>query len=53
MRHPLHGMGKIVSLEPGARRTQVRVLFQDGDTRSMILEFAPLERVDFYEYDEG
>ena len=53
VRHPLHGMGKIVSLEPGARRTQVRVLFQDGDTRSMILEFAPLERVDFYEYDEG
>ncbi len=49
VRHPRHGLGKIVSLCRGARRTHVDVYFEDGATRTWVLEFAQLERVDYYD----
>ena len=49
VRHPRYGLGKLTSLERGARRTHVRVLFENGKEQSWVLEFAELERVD---YDE-
>ncbi len=51
VRHPLHGIGQIMGLQRGHRRTHVDVLFKDGSRRGWILEFAPLERVDFYDMD--
>ena len=47
VRHPDCGLGQILSLERGARRTHVKVQFEDGVQRSWVLEFAKLERVDF------
>jgi len=49
VRHPLHGLGQVVSMNRGARRTHVEVQFQQGQTRSWVLEFAQLERVEFDE----
>ncbi|MGB2985021.1 MAG: UvrD-helicase domain-containing protein [Phycisphaerae bacterium] len=49
VRHPAYGLGQIISMHRGARRTQVEVQFQDGPRRSWVLEFAKLERVDFDE----
>ncbi len=45
--HPLHGLGQILSIHRGARRTHVDVQFKDGEKRSWVLEFADLKRVDF------
>ncbi len=47
VRHPLHGLGQILSLHRGPRRTHVDVAFKDGSNRSWVLEFAKLERVDY------
>ena len=47
VRHPEHGLGRIMSIQRGARRTHVKVQFQDGVGRSWVLEFADLTRVDF------
>jgi DNA helicase-2/ATP-dependent DNA helicase PcrA len=50
VRHEVRGLGQIVSLERGARRTHVKVRFRDGSEQSWVLEFARLTRVD---YDEA
>jgi len=47
VRHPLHGLGQVMSLHRGARRTHVDVEFKSGSRKSWVLEFAQLERVDF------
>ena len=49
VRHPVHGLGRIMSMHRGAKRTHVDVLFTDGLRRSWVLEFAKLTRVDFDE----
>ncbi|MFQ5413271.1 MAG: hypothetical protein ACE5E6_02315, partial [Phycisphaerae bacterium] len=49
VRHPLHGLGRIVSFHRGPRRTHVNVEFQAGPSLAWVLEFADLERV---AYDE-
>ncbi len=51
VRHPVCGLGRIMSLQRGARRTHVEVLFQDGARKSWVLEFADLTRVDFDEIE--
>jgi hypothetical protein len=40
-------LGQVLSLERRAKRTHVRVRFEDGATRAWALEFADLVRVDF------
>ena len=47
VRHPRYGLGQVLSLERGTRRTHVKVQFEDGTERSWVLEYAELERVDF------
>jgi len=49
VRHPVYGIGQILTLFRGARRTHVDVQFQRGQRMQWVLEFAELERVD---YDE-
>jgi DNA helicase-2/ATP-dependent DNA helicase PcrA len=49
VRHPQLGIGQVLKLERGARRTHVDVQFRDGMRRVWVLEFADLTRV---EYDE-
>ncbi len=49
VRHPEHGLGQVLSIHRGPRRTHVDVQFQSGGQRSWVLEFADLTRVD---YDE-
>lgn len=50
VRHPGHGVGKILSIHRGLRRTHVDVQFQSGPRCSWVLEFADLKRVDFDDY---
>jgi len=47
VRHPVRGLGRVVSLQRGAKRTHIGVEFQDGVSQSWVLEFAQLERVEF------
>ncbi|MFQ5590927.1 MAG: ATP-dependent helicase, partial [Phycisphaerae bacterium] len=47
VRHPLRGLGRVLSFHRGARRTHVSVEFKDGSRQSWVLEFAQLERVDY------
>ncbi len=47
VRHPIRGLGQIMSIHRGAKRTHVNVIFRDGSDQSWVLEFAQLERVDF------
>ncbi len=49
VRHPVHGLGQVLSIHRGANRTHVDVQFQAGGRKSWVLEFADLTRVD---YDE-
>ncbi|MCH8966853.1 MAG: UvrD-helicase domain-containing protein [Planctomycetes bacterium] len=51
VRHPLHGLGRVMSLLRGPKRTHVDVQFQNGPRLSWVLEFAELTRVDFDELD--
>ncbi len=51
VRHPTHGLGRIMSMHRGVRRTHVDVKFKGGPSRSWVLEFAQLERVDFDEIE--
>ncbi|MCH7808894.1 MAG: hypothetical protein IIB60_06685, partial [Planctomycetes bacterium] len=51
VRHPLHGLGRVMSLLRGPKRTHVDVQFQNGPRLSWVLEFAELTRVDFDEVD--
>ncbi len=48
---PRYGLGQVVSLYRSASQTNVVVQFKDGARRTMILEFAPLQRVDPYDVD--
>jgi DNA helicase-2/ATP-dependent DNA helicase PcrA len=47
VRHPQHGLGLIMSIHRGTRRTHVDVQFEGGPRCSWVLEFADLERVGF------
>ena len=47
VRHPQQGLGQILSIHRGARRTHVEVRFENGSQRSWVVEFADLQRVDF------
>ncbi len=47
VKHPQYGLGQLISLHRGTRRTHVDVQFKDGSRRSWILEFASLQRVEF------
>ncbi len=49
VRHPAHGLGVLIDLSRGARRSHVKVRFKNGMERAWILEFANLHRVDFDE----
>lgn len=49
VRHPLYGIGRVMSMHRGHNRTHVEVLFRDGSRHRWVLEFAHLERVDFDE----
>lgn len=47
VRHPEHGLGRVMSIHRGGSRTHVEVLFRDSGSRlNWVLEFAELERVD-------
>ena len=45
--HPRFGLGQVMSLRRGLRRTHVDVQFKDGPRKAWVLEFADLTRVDF------
>ena len=47
VRHPAHGLGRVMVMERGRRRTHVDVQFEDDTRRKFVLEFADLTRVDF------
>jgi DNA helicase-2/ATP-dependent DNA helicase PcrA len=47
VRHPRYGLGQIMLMQRGAKRTHVSVQFKSGTKQSWVLEFAELERVDF------
>ncbi len=49
VRHPQHGLGQILSIHRGTRRTHVDVQFENGAQKSWVVEFADLQRVDFDE----
>ena len=49
VRHPVHGLGQVRSLRPSLKRTLVDVQFKSGFRKTLALEFAELERVDFDE----
>ena len=49
VRHPQHGLGQILSIHRGTRRTHVDVQFENGSRKSWVVEFADLQRVDFDE----
>ena len=49
VRHPQQGLGQILSIHRGGRRTHVDVQFENGSQRSWVVEFAELQRVDFDE----
>ncbi|MBI4717806.1 MAG: UvrD-helicase domain-containing protein [Planctomycetes bacterium] len=51
VRHPVLGLGQVLSLTRGGKRTHVDVQFQSGPKRSWALEFADLVRVDFDEVE--
>ena len=50
VRHPDHGVGRILSIHRGGRRTHVDVQFKGGARCSWVLEFADLERVEFDDF---
>lgn len=50
VKHPGHGIGKILSIHRGQRRTHVDIQFQSGPRCSWVLEFADLQRVDFDDF---
>ncbi len=49
VRHPTHGLGRVMSICRGAKRTHADVQFQSGIRKTWVLQFAHLERVDFDE----
>ena len=51
VRHPDTGLGRIESLSRAGKLTYITVQFQEGPTRSWVLEYCDLELVDFAEVD--
>jgi len=47
VRHPQLGLGQILTLSRGVRRSHASVHFKNGKRETFVLEFADLERVDF------
>lgn len=47
VRHPDHGLGRVLSIHRASSRTHVDVQFKSGGRKSWVLEFADLKRVDF------
>ncbi len=47
--HPTDGLGQVMSMTRGGKRTFVEVLFKTGSRKTFALEFADLRRVDFDE----
>jgi len=45
--HPTDGLGQVMSMTRGGKRTFVEVLFKTGSRKTFALEFADLRRVDF------
>ena len=52
VRHPAFGVGEVMDLSRGPKRTHVAVRFQDGMLRNWVLEFADLERIDYDDVGE-
>ncbi|MFB3138773.1 MAG: ATP-dependent helicase [Phycisphaerales bacterium] len=46
VRHPKFGLGRVESIMPRAAGVSARVAFSTGGTKTLILDFAPLERVE-------
>ncbi|HRP62767.1 MAG TPA: hypothetical protein PK400_05695, partial [Phycisphaerales bacterium] len=46
VRHPKFGVGRVEGLTPRAGGTSVRVNFRTAGTKTLILEYAKLERVE-------
>jgi DNA helicase-2/ATP-dependent DNA helicase PcrA len=51
VRHPDHGLGRVLSIHRTATRTHVDVQFRNGGRKSWVLEFADLKRVAFEDVD--
>ncbi len=51
LRHPDYGLGRIMDIERGARRTHVNVRFRDGYEQAWAVGFADLQRVEHDEFD--
>jgi DNA helicase-2/ATP-dependent DNA helicase PcrA len=51
VRHPDYGTGQILSLERIGRGTRARIRFNGAGVKTLILEFAGLEPLEFYEAD--
>jgi len=47
VRHPSFGLGQILSLSRGTKRSHAAVQFENGKRESFVLEYADLTRVDF------
>ena len=45
--HERYGIGRIMSIQRGHRRTHLEVMFRDGSRHRWVLEFAALKRVAF------
>ncbi len=49
--HPVMGLGCVVGFHRGHRNTRVEVQFKSGERKPFILEFAPLTRRDYDEFE--
>ncbi len=49
--HPEFGLGQVLAMHRGFKRSHVDVLFKSGARKSWVLEFAQLKRVDFDEIE--
>ena len=47
VRHPQFGLGRIDWISPGRTHTRLRITFQHTGEKTLIMEYAGLERVDF------
>ncbi|MCH7994883.1 MAG: ATP-binding domain-containing protein, partial [Planctomycetes bacterium] len=47
VRHPSLGLGQILSLSRGTKRSHAAIQFENGKRESFVIEFADLTRVDF------
>ena len=47
VRHPNFGLGQILSLSRGTKRSHAAIQFENGKRESFVIEYADLTRVDF------